>query len=125
MLALLWKRQGGDDVGGLRSGQDRVDVFVGDLLDRRTQALDTFEGEWLGQHPAEPGVLLGVGGEHRPRPPFHGGPHEFVPMREAAFAVVDTDPRVREQLAGDVVSGDQPRGAAVPDPYPRKRLRRS
>ena len=80
-----------DDVGGLRAGQDRVDALVGDLLDGGAQALDALEGERLGQHPAEPGVLLGVGGEHRPRPLVHRGEHVLVPVREAVAPVVDAD----------------------------------
>ena len=116
------KRELGDDVGGLRARQDRVDALVGDLLDRGPQALDALEGERLGQHPAEPGVLLGVGGEHRPRPLVHRGEHVLVPVREAVEPVVDADARIGEQLPRHLVPGDQPGRAAVPDPHPGKRF---
>ena len=37
-------------------------------------------------------------------------------------AVVDADPRVGEQRPRLLVAGDQPRGAAVPDPHPGQRF---
>lgn len=115
------KRNGGNDIRGLRAGQHRVDVVVGDLLDRRAQTLHPPEREGLGQHPPEPGVLLTIGGEHRPGPLVHGRQHAFVPVREAGHPVVDADPRIREQLAHLLVARDEPGRTAIPDPHPRQR----
>ena len=112
------KGEFGDHVGGLRTGEDLVDALVGDLLDHRPQALDTPEGERFGQHPAEAGVLLGIGGEHRPGPLVDGRQHVLVPVREALAAVVDADTRVREQRPGHLVPRHQPRCRSVPDPHP-------
>ena len=113
--------QRADELGRLGSGEDGVDVIVGDLLDGRAQALHPLEGERLGQHPAVERVFLGVGGEHRPRALVDGGEHALVPVREPGLAVVDADPGVREQRPRLFVAGDQPRGAAVPDAHPAQR----
>ena len=108
--------QRGDEVGGLRPGQHRVDVVVGDLLDGRPQTFDSLEGERLRQHPPESGVLFAIGGEDRSRTLVHRGQHALVPVRKAGPPVVDADPGIGEQLAHLLVAGDEPRRAAVPDP---------
>ncbi len=89
-------RQGqrGDQVGGLRTGQHRVDVVVGDLLDGRAQTFHALERERLRQHPPETGVLFAVGSEDRPRTLVHRGQHACVPVRKPGQPVVDTDPRI-------------------------------
>ena len=100
-----------DDLAGLHRGE-RVEQLTGQFLDARPDRLRPPRGERLADEPAQPDVILAVGGDHV----VHGDPADHLPVRRdlavderrPVVAGALRHPRIGQDALDDVMAVEGP-----------------